>query len=173
MGLKVSHVDHSRGLSTQTADSANVLMIEVDSKGEQAQGQTSLRRDKTKLYTKAARGKRKGQFVATNRATARFGGPDEATAAHAGLAQGGQDEVAMETKSGEEGDQQSSEDSPDFAAGNPARKQSRAGTKRSQIYREASFTQRGDVRVPRVKKNRRGTDKRRKANESDENQQDV
>ena len=148
-------------------------MIEVDSKGEQKQGQPSTRRDKTRLYGRSSKGKRQGMFVATGRPTAHFGGPGEAAAVHSELAQANQNDVRMETKSLEDEYVQSSDDSPEFASSSPARKQSQAGTKRTQIYREASFTQRGDVRVPRVKKDRRDTDRRRKANESDENQQDV
>ena len=110
-------------------------------------------------------------FVATTRHTARFGSDEEA-AIHNELVQENQNDVRMETKSVSDEYVQSSEDSPDFR-NIPQRKQSYGGIKRNQIYKETSFAELGEVKVPRVKKNRRETDKRRKNNEADENQQDV
>ena len=109
-------------------------------------------------------------FVSTNQQTAQFGGSDGELEIHKESSKGNQ-EVRMETKSPEDEFLQTSEenDSPEFNSANPPRKQSQAGAMRNQIYREKSFTKLGEVRVPRIKKNRRDTDKMRKANESDEN----
>ena len=79
----------------------------------------------------------------------------------------------METKSNDEASDGSSQvDSQEFNSPNIIRKQSYAGLKRNKIYRETSFAQPNDVRVPRPKQ-RRGTDKARRINESQENIKDV